>query len=70
MIRPTSISAAILEAIGEQGAGLEEVRAFTQANPRSVANRISELKYEGFVVTKYELTEAGKRLLRQLNKND
>lgn len=65
-MRPTSLNAKVIQAIGEDGATLETIRAATQAKPRNLANRMSEMKYEGLLVTKYELTEAGKRWLRKL----
>ncbi len=67
-MRPTSISAQIIQAIGEDGADLEALRSKTQANHRTLANRLSDMKYEGLIVTKHQLTEAGKRWLRKLSK--
>lgn len=67
-MRPTSITASIIRTIGEDGADLEKLRSETQANHRTLANRLSDMKYEGLLVAKYELTEAGKRWLRKLNK--
>jgi len=67
-MRPTSIIAKVIRSIGEDGATLEKVRSATQANHRTLANRLSDMKYEGLIVAKYELTEAGKRWLRKFSK--
>lgn len=55
----------ILQLIGEDGVPTDELRESAGMNLRSLANRISEMKLDGLVTTRYELTEAGKRLLRQ-----
>lgn len=66
-VRTNSIAEMILQLVGEDGVIADDLRSSAEVNRRSLANRLSELKYEGLIVTKYELTEAGKRLLRKLN---